>query len=112
MLDAGGQSVGGNSTESALFGELGLNHKTVSTIKRENQVLTKTLFDSATKFSATTVKTKSGSRTYVMAAPEIILAHSRFYVDATGATHPLNRATVRRIIVSNARRAMRVIATA
>ena len=112
MLDADGQIVGGNSTERALFGALGLNHKTVSTIKRENQVLTKTLFDSATKFSATTVKTKSGPRTYVMAAPEIILAHSRFYVDATGATHPLNRATVRRIIVSNARRAMRVIATA
>ncbi len=112
MLDAAGQIVGGNSTERALFGALGLNHKMVAAIKRENPIVNKTLFDSATKFSATTVKTKSGPRTYVMAAPEIILAHSRFYVDATGNTHPLNRAIVRRIIVSNARRAMRVIATA
>lgn len=112
MLDATGQIVGGNSTERALFGALGLNHKTVAVIKRENPIMNKTLFDSATKFSATTVRTKNGPRTYVMAAPEIILAHSRFYIDAAGETHPLNRATVRRIIVSNARRAMRVIATA
>ncbi|MBO7559550.1 MAG: cation-transporting P-type ATPase [Alphaproteobacteria bacterium] len=112
MLDADGQIVGGNSTERALFGVLGLNHKAVSTIKRENPVMNKTLFNSATKFSATTVKTKNGPRTYVMAAPEIILAHSRFYMDAGGKTQPLNRATVRRIILSNARRAMRVIATA
>ena len=112
MLDADGQIVGGNSTERALFGVLGLNHKAVLVIKRENPVMNKTLFNSATKFSATTVKTKNGPRTYVMAAPEIILAHSRFYVDAGGKTQPLNRATVRRIIVSNARRAMRVIATA
>ena len=112
MLDTDGNIVGGNSTERALFGALGLNYKKVSAIKREHPVLTKTLFNSANKFSATTVKTKNGPRTYVMAAPEIILAHTKFYIDSSGQTHPLNRATVRRIIMSNARRAMRVIATA
>lgn len=112
MLDAGGAIVGGNSTERALFGALGINNKIVANIKKKNQVVTKTLFTSASKFSATTVKTSQGLRTYIMAAPEIILAHSKFYIDAGGETHPLNRATVRRIILSNARRAMRVIATA
>ena len=112
MLDADDQIVGGNSTERALFGVLNLNNKNVSTIKREHPIVTKTLFTSAHKFSATTVRTTKGMRTYVMAAPEIILAHSKFYVDVTGKTHVLNRAIVRRIIISNARRAMRVIATA
>lgn len=112
MLDADDQIVGGNSTERALFGALGLNQKMVKNIRREHPVVIKTLFTSANKFSATTVRVGKGLRTYVMAAPEIILAHSKFYVDLGGKTHPINRATVRRIIVSNARRAMRVIATA
>ena len=112
MLDASGQIVGGNSTERALFDALKLNHKTVSTIKRQNPVMSRTLFTSANKFSATTVKTADGPRTYVMAAPEIILAHAKYYINALGETMPINRATVKRIITSNARRAMRVIATA
>ena len=112
MLDADSQIIGGNSTERALFSVLGLNHRAVSLIRRENPVVNKTLFNSTHKFSATTVKTAKGLRTYVMAAPEIILEHSKFYVNTMGETLPLRRAAVRHIIVSNARRAMRVIATA
>ena len=112
MLDADNNIVGGNSTERALFEVLGLNHKTVAKIQHAHPIITRTLFNSANKFSATTVKTADGPRTYVMAAPEIILAHAKYYINTLGETLPINRATVRRIITSNARRAMRVIATA
>jgi len=112
MLDAGGNIVGGNGTERALFGALKLNMRTVNAIQRNNRVIKKIPFTSANKFSATVVDTPSGARTYVMAAPEIILSHSRFYIDARGTRHRLNRKKLEEIILDNARRAMRVIATA
>lgn len=112
MLDANGNIVGGNSTERALFGALNLTPRRVASIKRAYQTIAKIPFSSVRKFSATTVRGPKGTRTYVMAAPEIILAHATRYIDADGAVHSIHRARVNRLMVTNARRAMRVIATA
>lgn len=112
MLDANGNIVGGNTTERALFGALNLNMRRISEIKRTNQIIAKIPFTSARKFSATTVRSDNGTRTYVMAAPEIILAHATRYIDKAGKVHSMQRSKIRRLMVSNARRAMRVIATA
>ena len=112
MLDDSGTIVGGNGTERALFGALKLNMRTILTIRRNNRIIKKIPFTSANKFSATTVDTPSGVRTYIMAAPEIILSHSRFYIDTKGARKRLDRKKLEEIILDNARRAMRVIATA
>ncbi len=112
MLDARGKIVGGNSTERALFGAMNLTVRRIASIKRTYHTIAKIPFSSARKFSATTVRSGDGVRTYVMAAPEIILAHATRYIDADGAVHSMRRARVQRLMVSNARRAMRVIATA
>ena len=112
MLDANGNIVGGNSTERALFGALNLTARRISAIKRAHQTIAKIPFSSARKFSATTVRSADGIRTYVMAAPEIILAHANRYIDTSGAVHSMHRARINRLMVTNARRAMRVIATA
>ena len=112
MLDASGDIVGGNSTERALFGALNLTARRVASIKRTYHTISKIPFSSARKFSATTVRSDTGTRTYVMAAPEIILAHANRYIDANGAVRSMRRARINRLMVTNARRAMRVIATA
>ena len=112
MLDVNGNIVGGNSTERALFGALNFTARRVAAIKRAHQVIAKIPFTSVHKFSATTVRSSNGVRTYVMAAPEIILAHATRYIDANGVVRSMRRARVRRLMVTNARRAMRVIATA
>ena len=112
MLDDSGNIIGGNGTERALFGALKLNTRMVLAIQRNNHVIKKIPFTSAKKFSATMVETPSGVRTYIMAAPEIILAHARFYLDKSGMRRRLNRKKLEGIIIDNARRAMRVIATA
>ena len=112
MMDANGNIVGGNSTERALFGALNLTARRIAAIKRTYQTIAKIPFSSARKFSATTVRSETGTRTYVMAAPEIILAHTNRYIDASGAVHSMRRARISRLMVTNARRAMRVIATA
>lgn len=112
MLDANGNIVGGNTTERALFGAMNLTAHRIATIRRENHIVAKIPFASAHKFSATTVRGPNGTRTYVMAAPEIILAHANRYIDTDGAVHSMRGSKVKRLMVSNARRAMRVIATA
>ena len=112
MLDENGNIVGGNSTERALFGALNLTPRRIAAIHRANHTIAKIPFNSAHKFSATTVSNSDGVRTYVMAAPEIILAHASRYIDSDGVVHSMRRAKVRRLIVSSTRRAMRVIATA
>ncbi len=112
MLDANGNIVGGNSTERALFGALNLTPRRIAAIKRAYHVVAKVPFSSAHKFSATTVRSAGGVRTYVMAAPEIILAHVTRYIDADGVVRSMRRARIQRLMVTNARRAMRVIATA
>lgn len=112
MLDDTGNIVGGNGTERALFSALHLNMRTILAIRRNNRTVKKIPFTSATKFSASTVETPSGVRTYVMAAPEIILSHARFYIDKLGMRRRLNRKKLEEVILDNARRAMRVIATA
>jgi calcium-translocating P-type ATPase len=112
MLDESGNVVGGNGTERALFGALKLNMRTILTIKRNNRVIKRVPFTSTNKFSATTVNTPGGIRTYIMAAPELILSHARFYIDKSGVRHRLSRKKLEEIILDNARRAMRVIATA
>lgn len=112
MMDDSGNILGGNGTERALLAAMKLNIRTVLAIQRNNRVIKKIPFNSANKFSATTVQTPSGIRTYIMAAPEIILSHARFYIDKSGIRRRLNRKKLEEIILNNARRAMRVIATA
>ncbi len=111
-LDDNGEIVGGNTTERALFGALNLNHTTLESIYSTNRVMSRIPFNSAHKFSATTVKNDNKTRTYIMGAPEIILAHSAHYIDSDGNVRSMQRAKIQRLMISSARQTMRVIATA
>lgn len=111
-LDENGEIVGGNSTERALFGALHLRHDAIESLYRKNRVMSRIPFNSAHKFSATTIKQGNRIRTYVMGAPEIILAHSSRYIDAQGFVNSMRRSKIQRLMVSSARQTMRVVATA
>ena len=112
MLDTGGKIVGGNSTERALFCALNLPAHKISLIKHANKIIKHLPFDSANKFSFTTVQGAGKKRTYIMAAPEIIIAHVSHYMDTNGAVLPLHRAKLQSIMNKNTRNAMRSIAVA
>ncbi len=112
MLDDNNHIVGGNSTERAIFGAINPGRTSINAIRRAHHILARTPFNSAHKFSSTTVHYGAHQRTYFMAAPEIILAHAKFYIDSDGNTHPVRRGLIQRLIKYNAHRAMRVIATA
>ncbi|MFQ6739813.1 MAG: HAD-IC family P-type ATPase [Alphaproteobacteria bacterium] len=111
-LDENGEITGGNSTERALFGALKLNHNMIESIYRSNRVMSRIPFNSAHKFSATTVKKTNGTRTYVMGAPEIILKYASRYIDTDGSVHSIQHAKIQQLMLASARQTMRVVATA
>ncbi|MBR0212692.1 MAG: cation-transporting P-type ATPase, partial [Alphaproteobacteria bacterium] len=112
MLDADGKIVGGNSTERALFSALNLSAQKIAMIKRENKVIKKVPFDSAKKFSFTTVRFGKTIRTYIMAAPEIILDHTSHYINKDGKILPLRKSKLQSLMNKNNKNAMRSIAVA
>ena len=112
MLDSKGNIVGGNSTERALFSALNLSLYKISTIKRKNKIIKKIPFDSAKKFSMTVITKGKKTRTYIMAAPEMLLVRSSHYINETGEIHQLHRTTLEKILNQNTKKALRSIATA
>ena len=112
MLDADGKIVGGNSTERALFSALNLSAQKIAMIKREIKVIKKVPFDSAKKFSFTTVRFGKTIRTYIMAAPEIILDHTSHYINKDGKILPLRKSKLQSLMNKNNKNAMRSIAVA
>ncbi len=112
ILGKNNQIVGGNSTERAIFTAINMGVARATAIHRAHKRIARIPFSSANKFSSTTVQYNSGHRTYIMAAPEKILAKAKHYIDLDGEIHPIRPSLVRGLIQDNAKRAMRVVATA
>ena len=112
MVDSRGNIVGGNSTERALLRALQPSVYKISAVKQAYKVIKRTPFDSANKFSMTSVRSGKKTRTYIMAAPEIILAHASHYIDENGDIHVLRKARLQSIMNNNTKNAMRSIAVA
>ena len=112
MLDSKGNIVGGNSTERALFSSLNISAHKISEIKHTNKIINKIPFDSANKFSITSVRSGKKTKSYIMAAPEIILSHATHYIDENGAMHTLRQSKLESILNKNTKNAMRSVALA
>ena len=112
ILDATGRIVGGTSTERALLRALQISAYKISAIKQSHKIINKIPFDSANKFSMTTVSFGKKIRTYIMAAPEIILSHASHYIDEKGNVRILHKSRLQSIMNKNTKNAMRSIATA
>ena len=102
-----GKPIGGNATDRALL-------ESVLPIERAlfgYQVLEKTSFDSAIKFSAVRIK---GDQEYIFikGAPEKILSACRWYIDEKGERKPIDKRTLEdhRLVLSA--KAVRMIAIA
>lgn len=104
-----GDVTGGNLTSRALFGAMKKRAKEITKIQQTARVTNRLVFNSANKFSATQVGKKT---TFFLGAPEVILAHAKFWVDENGQEHKLNKANIQKLIKQNAERAMRLVATA
>lgn len=104
-----GAVTGGNLTSRALFGALKKHAKEITKTQNDTRIMDRMVFNSANKFSATRV---NKNLSYFMGAPEVILAHAKFYVDQNGATHKINKKKIQALLQENAARAMRLVATA
>ena len=104
---SGGEAVGGNATERAIFGF------TAGQSREMNIKVTNTLpFNSKNKFSLATV-TGDYNLTLVKGAPEKLLSRCGYYYDEQGSKQPLdNTAPITEKIDALAARAIRVLALA
>ena len=112
MYDDNNQIVGGNVTERALLSVLGLSRDEISAYHHDVKIGHKIIFNSTNKYSGTCTKYKKLSRTYFMGAPEVLLSHTKNYIDENGALNKINRKKIDAIISENTARAMRVVALA
>lgn len=103
--------VGGNLTCRALFESVKHEYHQVSEIQSAMPVSSRIVFNSTNKFSGA-VSSVDGNRGYYIGAPEVILSHAKFYIDADGQIQKINKTKINNLISSNARRAMRLVATA
>ena len=112
LIDTNNKIAGGNSTERALLLASNIKYRKFIEMKRLNRVIKNIPFNSANKFSATSVVHNGKKRTYVMGAPEIILPNASQYIDMDGQIHAFSNIRLRNIMNKNAKRAMRSIVTA
>lgn len=103
-----GTIIGGNLTGRALLTAVAPVAKQITQIQSDVPVLERIVFNSANKFSA--VRTEDVS--CYLGAPEVILSHAKYYLDASGKLKPINRDAISELIQQNASRAMRLVATA
>lgn len=103
-----GTIIGGNLTGRALLAATAPVAKQITQIQSDISVQERIVFNSANKFSA--VRTEYVS--CYLGAPEVILSHAKYYLDATGKINPIDRVAVSELIQQNASRAMRLVATA
>lgn len=103
-----GTIIGGNLTGRALFAATLPISDVINKIQTDVPVTQRVIFNSSNKFSAS----KTDDMTYYLGAPEVILSHSKYYLDETGKINPINHKSVNKLIKENASRAMRLVATA
>lgn len=103
-----GTIIGGNLTGRALLGAVAPVAQQITQIQSDVPVLERIVFNSANKFSA--VRTEDVS--CYLGAPEVVLSHAKYYLDASGELRPINRDAISELIRQNASRAMRLVATA
>ena len=103
--------IGGNSTSRALFESMKSVSKQIADIQSLYPVSSRIVFNSKNKFSGA-LSSVDGNRGYYMGAPEVILSKARFYIDSDGQIKKINKTKLQNLIQSNARRAMRLVATA
>ena len=103
--------IGGNSTGRALFESVKPISDQISEIQSLYPVSSRIVFNSTNKFSGA-MSSVDSNRGYYMGAPEIILSHARSYIDSDGQIKKINKNKIQNLIQSNARRAMRLVATA
>lgn len=104
-----GDLIGGNMTARAMFEAMRPYSEYITKIQRDTDVDLTIPFDSANKFSAAHI---SDGASYFMGAPEVILARVKTYIDEDGKIKKLNRKIIDDLIKQNAKRAMRLVATA
>ena len=112
VIEASGKIVGGNSTERALLKAINILPRQIANIKNTNPVVFNMPFDSANKFSMTSVRHNGKIRTYIMGAPEILAEHAKHYIDTDGKLRPLIYTKLHKLITNNTKKAMRSVATA
>lgn len=104
--------VGGNLTGRALLGAFREIAHEIDSIQKQNANVERIVFDSANKFSATKTKYNSKQVCFYLGAPEIILAKTQNYLDADGTIKILDKKRINRLIKENAKKSMRLVATA
>ena len=112
VIESGGKIVGGNSTERALLKAINILPRQISKMKHDNPVIFNVPFDSANKFSMTSVRHNGKIRTYIMGAPEIVLKRAKYYIDTDGKLRPMALNRLHKLLMRNTKRAMRSVATA
>lgn len=104
-----GDLIGGNMTSRALFESMRPYADAINKIQQETVLADKIAFNSANKFSGALT---SNGVSYFLGAPEVILAHTKTYIDENGEIQKLSKAKINNLIKQNAARAMRLVATA
>ena len=108
-FDDNGGIIGGNLTSRALMGAVQQDADHITEIQANTHVINRMPFDSKYKFSATQTDKKI---TFIMGAPEVVLAHAKNTINSVGEIVPLDRRAINKLIKQNAMRAMRIIAFA
>ena len=109
---ADGIIIGGNMTSRALYNVMRPYASEITDLQSKNKISQRIAFNSANKFSAAQIKNKGQILTFFMGAPEVILKHTKTYIDETGRVLPLNKSLINKLIKQNADRAMRLVVTA
>ncbi|MDR3293980.1 MAG: ATPase P, partial [Clostridiales bacterium] len=103
-----GAAIGGNSTDRAL-----LEYACKSPVKESGIVYTVVApFSSELKYMATEIKSGTAQSTLVKGAPEVILPHCKYYIDAWGHVKSFNRRIIESKIAELQKKAFRLIAVA
>ena len=103
-----GTIIGGNLTARALFSAVQNVANQINKIQSDTPVHERIVFNSANKFAAT----RTDDTAYYLGAPEVILSHAKYCLDAAGNINPIDHDAVAELIKQNASRAMRLVATA
>lgn len=111
MFDKRNNIIGGNMTGRALFLAVKKFADYITDLQHKNNISDRIVFNSARKFSAVQTSGR-GAMCFYMGAPEMILSHAKSYIDKDGRKKALNHQLMNDLIKQNAKKAMRLVATA
>jgi calcium-translocating P-type ATPase len=103
-----GTIIGGNLTARALFFAVQNVANQINKIQSDTPVHERMVFNSSNKFAAA----RTDGVAYYLGAPEVILSHAKYCLDAAGNINPIDHDAVAVLIKQNASRAMRLVAIA